>query len=148
MHHYANGCFNWLIPEHHGVNPFREAISILSKKYKKITLIHPVALGFISGLRAIKMMKKHIQQQSQRLIFFQYTAHSSCIEWEGEGRGNSCITLICNSINTKSAIMAVCENSSKKSEKGCRFYFNLRWIASKSFHSSLQITCALQFFNG
>ena len=29
------------------------------------------ALGFISGLRVIKMIKEQIQQQSQRLIFFQ-----------------------------------------------------------------------------
>ena len=31
-------------------------------------------LGFINGLRAIKMIKEQIQQQSQRLIFFQCTA--------------------------------------------------------------------------
>ena len=39
------------------------------------------ALGFISGLRAIKMIKEQIQQQSQRLIFFQctYYTHSDGI---------------------------------------------------------------------
>ena len=42
VHHYANGCFDWLIPEQQSVNPSREAISILSGKYKRFTLVHPV----------------------------------------------------------------------------------------------------------
>ena len=42
MHHYANGCFDWLISGQQSVNPSREAISILSGKYKRFTLVHPV----------------------------------------------------------------------------------------------------------
>ena len=42
VHHYANGCFDWLISGHQSVNPSREAISILSGKYKSITFLHPV----------------------------------------------------------------------------------------------------------
>ena len=33
-------------------------------------------LGFISGLRVIKMIKEQIQQQSQRLIFSQCTYYN------------------------------------------------------------------------
>ena len=35
VHHHANGRFDWLISEHQSVNPSREAISILSGKYKR-----------------------------------------------------------------------------------------------------------------
>ena len=60
----------------------------------------------ISGLRTIKAQKEEIQLQSQRLIFFQYTAYC-CIEFQflnefksttttlGVGRiGNRCCTQI------------------------------------------------------
>ena len=43
VHHHANGQFDWLIFGHQSVNPSREAISILSGKYKKITSVHPVS---------------------------------------------------------------------------------------------------------
>ena len=36
VHHYANSRFYWLISDYQSVNPSREAISILSGKYKKI----------------------------------------------------------------------------------------------------------------
>ena len=39
----ANGHFNWLISEHQSVNLSREAVSILSGKYKRFTFVHPVA---------------------------------------------------------------------------------------------------------
>ena len=42
VHHHANGRFDWLISEHQRVNPSREAISILSGKYKRFTFVHPV----------------------------------------------------------------------------------------------------------
>ena len=42
LHHHANGCFDWLISEHQSVNPWREEISILSRKYKRFTFVHPV----------------------------------------------------------------------------------------------------------
>ena len=43
VHHHANGCFDWLISGHQSVNPLREAISILSGKYKRFTFVHPVS---------------------------------------------------------------------------------------------------------
>ena len=42
VHHYANGCFDWLISGQQSDNPSREAISILSGKYKKFLFVHPV----------------------------------------------------------------------------------------------------------
>ena len=42
VHHHANGCFDWLISGQQSVNPSREAISILSGKYKRFTFVHPV----------------------------------------------------------------------------------------------------------
>ena len=42
VHHYANSCFDWLIDGQYSVNPSREAISILSGKYKRFTFVHPV----------------------------------------------------------------------------------------------------------
>ena len=37
VHHHASGRFDWLISEHQSVNPSREAISLLSGKYKIFT---------------------------------------------------------------------------------------------------------------
>ena len=45
VRHHANGRFHWLISEHQSVNPSREAISILSGKYKRFTFVHPVHLN-------------------------------------------------------------------------------------------------------
>ena len=42
VRHHANARFDWLISEHQSVNPLREAISILSGKYKRFTFVHPV----------------------------------------------------------------------------------------------------------
>ena len=42
VHHHANGCFDWLVSGQQSVNPSREAISILSGKYKSFTFVHPV----------------------------------------------------------------------------------------------------------
>ena len=42
VHHHVNGHFDWLTSGHQSVNPSREAISILSGKYKKFTFVHPV----------------------------------------------------------------------------------------------------------
>ena len=42
VHQYANGCFEWLISGHYSVNLLREAISILSGKYKRFTFVDPV----------------------------------------------------------------------------------------------------------
>ena len=42
VHHHANGHFDWLIAGHQSVNPSREAISILSGKYKRFTFVHLV----------------------------------------------------------------------------------------------------------
>ena len=48
VHHHADGNFDWLISEHQSVNPSREAISVLSEKYKSSTFVHPVKTGKIS----------------------------------------------------------------------------------------------------
>ena len=42
VHHHANGRCDWSISEHQSVNPSREAISILSGKYRRFMLVHPV----------------------------------------------------------------------------------------------------------
>ena len=44
VHYYANGCFDWLISGQQSDNPMREAISILSGKYKRFTFVHPVGM--------------------------------------------------------------------------------------------------------
>ena len=44
VRHYANGSFDWLLSGHQSVNPLREAISILSGKYKRFTFVRPVPL--------------------------------------------------------------------------------------------------------
>ena len=51
MHHYANGRFDWLISANQSVNPSREAISLRSGKYKRVTFVHPVvSIGPIKGV--------------------------------------------------------------------------------------------------
>ena len=42
VHHYANSCFDWLISGKQSVNPWGEAISTLSGKYKRLTFVHSV----------------------------------------------------------------------------------------------------------
>ena len=42
VHHHANGRFDWFTPMQQSVDPSREAISILSGKYKRFTFVHPV----------------------------------------------------------------------------------------------------------
>ena len=42
VHHHANGCFHWLISGQKSVNPSREAIPVLSGKYKRFTFVHHV----------------------------------------------------------------------------------------------------------
>ena len=44
VHYYVNGCFHWLISGQQSDNPVREAISILSGKYKKFTFVNPVGM--------------------------------------------------------------------------------------------------------
>ena len=44
MRHHANGRFDWLTSGHRSVNSLKEAISILSGKYKRFTFVHPVPL--------------------------------------------------------------------------------------------------------
>ena len=39
LHHQANGCFDWVISEYQSVNSSREAISILSGRYKRFTFV-------------------------------------------------------------------------------------------------------------
>ena len=42
VHHHANSCFDWLISGQKSVDPSREAISVLSGKYKRFTFVHSV----------------------------------------------------------------------------------------------------------
>ena len=42
VYHHANGCFDKLTSGNQSINPSREAISILSGKYKRFTFVHPV----------------------------------------------------------------------------------------------------------
>ena len=44
MHPYDGGGFDWLISRHQGVIPWREAISIMTEKYKRFTFVHPVVV--------------------------------------------------------------------------------------------------------
>ena len=41
VHHHPNGSFDWLISGQQSVDPSREAISILSEKYKRFMFVHP-----------------------------------------------------------------------------------------------------------
>ena len=41
VHYYANSCFDWLISEQQRDNPLREATSIPSGKYQRLTFVHP-----------------------------------------------------------------------------------------------------------
>ena len=47
VHHYTNGCLDWLISGQQSVNPSRKAISILSGKYKRFTFVHPVTKTYV-----------------------------------------------------------------------------------------------------
>ena len=90
VHHYADGCVNWLISGQQSVNPSREAISILSGKHKRFTFVHPVneskILLFVQCIIAtsfscffrntIQCSVRYQLYNSQRLIFFQCTAYN------------------------------------------------------------------------
>ena len=43
VHDYVNGRFDWLISGQQSVNPWKEAYSVLSQKYKRFTFVHPVS---------------------------------------------------------------------------------------------------------
>ena len=61
VRHHANSRFDLLLSGHQSINPSREAISILSGKYKRFMFVHPgdlYALKFVSGLTAIKKIKR------------------------------------------------------------------------------------------
>ena len=56
--YHANDRFDWLIFGHQKVDPSREAISILSGKYKRFTLIvHPVVRRLKLLLRPVHRME-------------------------------------------------------------------------------------------
>ena len=65
VHHHANGRFDWLISVHQSVNPSREAISILSGKYKNLRLLimcTPINLtSTLEGGLIIKITKVRFQ---------------------------------------------------------------------------------------
>ena len=58
VHHHANGCFDSLISGYQSVNPSRKVISILSGKYKRFTLVHPVAIIYLWSERLQKHQLK------------------------------------------------------------------------------------------
>ena len=43
-----NELVDWLISEHESVNPSKEAISVLSGKYKKLTFFHLVSKALLN----------------------------------------------------------------------------------------------------
>ena len=47
VHYDANDRFDWIISGHQNVNPSREAISILSGKYKRFTFVHSLSVNMI-----------------------------------------------------------------------------------------------------
>ena len=47
VHHHANGRFDWLISEHQSINLWKETISTLSGKNKRLTFVHPVCKSYI-----------------------------------------------------------------------------------------------------
>ena len=53
VHHHANGRFDSLISEHQSVNPSREAIFVLSGKYKRFMFV----LNYL-GLNRFGRLKK------------------------------------------------------------------------------------------
>ena len=62
VRHHANGRFDWLISGHQRVNPSREAISVLSGKYKTFTFVHPVLLASIIIEKMMSFyFRKHFQ---------------------------------------------------------------------------------------
>ena len=65
VYHYANSCFDWWISEHQSVNPWREAISILSSKYKRFTFVHPVVISIIWTIQ--------IQRHGKLLVKINYS---------------------------------------------------------------------------
>ena len=54
MYHHVNGRLDWSTSEHQSIYASREAISILSGKYKRYTFVHPV-----SGISKQKHLKMH-----------------------------------------------------------------------------------------
>ena len=44
VHYCGNGCFDWLISGQQSDNPVREAISILSGKYRRFTFVRSVGM--------------------------------------------------------------------------------------------------------
>ena len=59
VRHHANGHFDWLISGHQRVNPLREAISVLSGKYKRFTFVYPVLLASIIIEKMSFYFRKH-----------------------------------------------------------------------------------------
>ena len=58
VHHYDNSCFDWFISGQKSVNPSREAISVLSGKYERVTFVHPV----YDMLKVVLKPGFHLQQ--------------------------------------------------------------------------------------
>ena len=67
LHHHANGRFDWLISEHQSVNPSREAIAILSGKYKRFTFVDPVTITTIQDKNTKNIIKSKNYKKSKTL---------------------------------------------------------------------------------
>ena len=55
VHRHNNGSLDWLISEYQSVNPSREAISILSGKYKRFKFVHLVMRSQLSCTKIFKV---------------------------------------------------------------------------------------------
>ena len=66
MRHHANGSFDWLISGQQSVNLSREAIPILSGKYKRFTFVHPGGILMISPLMVSSKLVKVSQKRCLR----------------------------------------------------------------------------------
>ena len=84
----ANGCFDWLSSGQQSVNP-RDAISILSRKNKRFTFVHPV--GQTDGQNAYNQVSDTFigYKKKQALSFLALESDDTIIQlsWGIEGRG-------------------------------------------------------------
>ena len=119
VHHYASSCFDWLISGHQSFNPSKEAISILSGKYKGFTFVHLVILERLRNENENKT-KKQITQS-----FNQYSENETKI-WRQNIRNqfnrvsSSCLRshFVISLFPTKIRPMVI-ESQAVKVSKGC-----------------------------
>ena len=86
VHHHANGRFDWLISGHQSVNPSREAISILSGKYKRFTFVFPECQLWIikPGLHIVVRLQLHgaVYRPDSFVLMLCYCGNLKAIRYE------------------------------------------------------------------